>query len=84
MNKPFDKKLAAFGVILAMLVTAVLIAAVQLSKSEQQASEIYVRCIGDHLVFESLRTGDIQVIPNKCKKQYTYRQAPVTPVEASK
>jgi hypothetical protein len=80
MNKTFDKRLAAFGVVLAVLVTTVLIAVVQLSKSEQQASEIHVRCIGDHLVFESLRTGDIQVIANKCKKQYSKRQAPVTPV----
>lgn len=41
-------------------------------------AQINVRCIGDHLLFESERTGDIQVIPNKCKKTYPKSQAPVT------
>jgi hypothetical protein len=41
-------------------------------------ARINVRCIGDHLLFESERTGDIQVIPNKCKKSYPKKQAPVT------
>lgn len=41
-------------------------------------AQINVRCIGDHLLFESERTGDIQVIPNKCKKTYPKSQAPET------
>lgn len=45
---------------------------------ETSPADINVKCIGDHLLFESSRTGDIQVIPNKCKKTYPRSQAPVT------
>ena len=64
------------GLVLFLVSMAVLVAF--LVGRDEQPATINVRCIGDHLLFESERTGDIQVIPNKCKKSYPKSQAPVT------
>lgn len=63
---------------LALIILALLGVGVFLLGRGEGPARINVRCVGDHLLFESERTGDIQVIPNKCKKSYPKSQAPVT------
>lgn len=76
--KKFDMPYAIFTGVISVIGLALLAALLLLSQQEEDPAAIHVRCVGDHLVFESLRTGDIQVIANKCKKTYPKSQAPVT------
>lgn len=70
--------MAIMSAVLTVVGLGLIVALLTLSTKESEPAQINVRCVGDHLLFESLRTGDIQVIPNKCKKQYPKSQAPVT------
>lgn len=76
MDKTKDYAKWYLGGTLLTLLLALLVAALLLSSESEEPARINVRCIGDHLLFESERTGDIQVIPNKCKKTYPKKQAP--------
>lgn len=76
--KKFDNTVAFFSAIMIVIFLSLVVALLLLLSKEEEPAQINVRCVGDHLLFESERTGDIQVIPNKCKKQYSRNQAPVT------
>lgn len=76
LNKDKDYTKLYLGGTLLTLLLALLVAALLISTESEEPSRVNVRCIGDHLLFESERTGDIQVIPNKCKKTYPKKQAP--------
>lgn len=73
-----DKSAMSFAAIVGTVLLGLFVSATFLLSEEKKPAEINVRCIGDHLLFESERTGDIQVIPNKCKKTYPRKskQAP--------
>lgn len=78
MGKSFDWSSGSFVGVIVTAILGLIVALFLLSTREQEPATINVRCIGDHLLFESARTGDIQVIPNKCKKTYPKSQAPTT------
>lgn len=78
MKKQFDTTLAFVSAVMIVIFLALVVSLLILLGKDEEPARINVRCIGDHLLFESERTGDIQVIPNKCKKTYSKTQAPVT------
>lgn len=68
----------AFAGIVGVVLLSLMLSVLFIVNAGEEPARINVRCIGDHLLFESERTGDIQVIPNKCKKTYPRKtqQAP--------